>query len=127
MSTTTTKKKHAEQEEALARLREWLQPGDTVYCILRHVTGSGMQRTISFKRISIDSRTGKPYIQDLSWNMAKALGWRYDNAREGVKVDDAGMDMGFHTVHTLARVLFGTGLHHEAGKDPGYLLESRWL
>lgn len=37
----------AEKDEAAERLREILKPGDTVYCILRHVSRSGMQRRIS--------------------------------------------------------------------------------
>ena len=38
----------AEKAEALARLREWLKPGDTVYTILEHVSSSGMSRAIRF-------------------------------------------------------------------------------
>ena len=41
-----TKAKKAEQAEAIARLREWIKPGDTVYTILDHVSSSGMSRAI---------------------------------------------------------------------------------
>uniref|UniRef100_A0AB74UFV0 Uncharacterized protein n=1 Tax=Caulobacter phage BL57 TaxID=3348355 RepID=A0AB74UFV0_9VIRU len=36
----------AEQAEAVASLRKLLKPGDSVYCILRHVSSSGMLRVI---------------------------------------------------------------------------------
>ena len=41
-----TKAQKAEQAEAIAKLREWLKPGDTVYTVLEHVSASGMSRTI---------------------------------------------------------------------------------
>ena len=44
MTTTATRK--AEQEEAIARLRNWIRPGDTLYTVLRHRAASGMSRSI---------------------------------------------------------------------------------
>lgn len=41
-----TKARKQEQTEAIAKLREWLKPGDTVYTILEHVSSSGMSRSI---------------------------------------------------------------------------------
>jgi hypothetical protein len=36
----------AAQVEALAKLRDWIKPGDTVYTMLDHVSPSGMSRAI---------------------------------------------------------------------------------
>ena len=139
-------RKDAERQEAIGRLREWLKPGDTVYTIVRHVSRSGMQRTIDC--IGID----KPdQIHAYGWNVAKALGWSFDRDREGVKVSGCGMDMGFETVYSMGRVMFPDGFdcigencpsndHNNAyyfkkegeevpthHSDGGYALRQRWL
>lgn len=100
-----------EQTEAVERLREWVNEGDTIYCILRHVSRSGMLRVIDLVKVDGDR------VYSLGWNAAKAIGWTYDRERDGVKVNGAGMDMGFHLVYTLAQVMYGDG----------YKLTSRWL
>jgi len=96
--------KYSKQEkaEALARLRGWLKPGDTVYTILRNVSRSGMQREISVVIL-------KDGI-DLHPNHAVAvlLGERLGK-RDGVIVGGCGMDMGFHLIYSLSRTLFPDG------------------
>lgn len=101
-----TKAQQAERTEALARLQEWLRPGDTVYTILRHVSRSGMQRTIA-PVVFLDGRADNPRF--LYWNVALALGMTPDRHREGVKVGGGGMDMGFHLVYELSARLFPNG------------------
>jgi len=101
-----------QRDESLAFLREELKPGDTVYCILRHVSRSGMVRDIA----PIVFSEGQPRF--LWWHVANVLGWRaMGDAPDAVRVNGAGMDMGFHLVYTLAHVLFGDG----------YALKHRWL
>lgn len=127
MKTTT-----AEREEAVAALRNALKPGDTLFTILRHCSRSGMQRTISIIKISKNGQPGQ-----WSWSAAKACGWNYDNEREGIKVGGCGMDMGFHLVYSLGRVLFPDGFKVKgigrngdtSGRDTdgGYALNHRWL
>jgi hypothetical protein len=95
--------KAKERDEAIERLREWVKPGDTIYTILRHKSSSGMSRVIDMLKIE-DNR-----VMTLGWNAAKALGDRFDNDREGVRVSGAGMDMGFHLVMNLGYVLFPDG------------------
>ncbi len=114
-------KKQTEREEAIGRLREWLKPGDTVFCILRHRSASGMSRTIALVKM-VD---GDP--QFLAFNAAVALGWRFDRQREGVKVGGCGMDMGFHLVYELASVLFPRVAGDADGVSGGYALKSVWL
>lgn len=114
--------KLTEQTEAIERLRQWVKPGDTVYCVLRHVSKSGMSRVIDLN--VFDKETGD--VSHIGYNAALALGYGYDRKREGIKIGGCGMDMGFALVYELSRKLFAGTLDAE-GKDPGYLLNHRWL
>lgn len=100
MSTTTKK---AEKAEACDRLRDLVKPGERVYCVLRHVSASGMQRRIDFYSIGEDKR---PLY--LSGYIATALGMRRHD-KQGLVVNGCGMDMGFHVVYELARTLWPEG------------------
>lgn len=132
-----------ERDEALAKLRAWIWPGDTVCTIIRHVSRSGMQRAIS-PVIATDDGP-----MDISYWVARALGYRVHRNHGGLVVSGAGMDMGFAVVYELARALWedgfdclgadclandhsnppyperGMGSMHHA--DGGYALRQRWL
>lgn len=99
----TTKAQLAEQAEAIERLRAELKPGDTLRTILRHVSASGMSRSISVVKVS-DGETW-----DLSYLVAHALGRRIDQRHDGVICGGCGMDMGFEVVYALSRALFPDG------------------
>lgn len=102
-----TRKSEAERTEAIARLREILRPGDTVYCIIKHVSRSGMSREIELYAISeADESCPRPHPVYLTGYAATALGWRRGD--RGVKVGGfgMGMDMCFHTVYQLAHAVF---------------------
>jgi hypothetical protein len=124
--TTATKKMTKKEEKALdvayAReqlLTHYLKEGDTVYTVLRSVSSSGMSRTLSLKV----ARDGK--ILDLTYYASILLDWPLVevNGSRALRVGGCGMDMGFHTVYTLSRVLF-----REEGntKDAGYSLTHAW-
>lgn len=100
--------------EAIERLQKWLRPGDTIYCILRHVSRSGMLRVIDLVKVDEDGD-----IVRVGYDAARALGWPYDYRRGGVRVSGCGMDMGFHLVYSLGHALFGAGA--------GEVLKHRWL
>ena len=115
-------KKQADRKEAIESLRESLKPGDTVYTVLRHVSRSGMSRTISAHIFTIDnSRVDMNALDQgespsnlilplwLSYNVAKAIDSPFDRNREGVKMAGCGMDMGFALVYALSRVLWPDG------------------
>lgn len=89
-----------DREEAMENLK-FLRPGSTVYTIARHVSSSGMQRTIQL----IVFRHDEPLF--LGYNAAIALDMPYDRKYEGVKVKGAGMDMGYALVDHLSHKLFG--------------------
>jgi hypothetical protein len=139
-------KKTTEQLEAIERLRGWIKPGDTIYCILRNVSRTGMSRVIDLKHI--DCTDAERPMSHIGYNAALAMGMSYDRKREGIKIGGAGMDMGFALVYDLAWTLWpegapctgdkcpsndhtndrssprGEGVTH---KDAGYALKHSWL
>lgn len=119
-----------EQQEATAELRKLLKPGDTVYCILRAVSRSGMSRVID---LLIQTKQGPRTLGHLA---ARVVDMPFDRDRGGVKVGGCGMDMGFHLVYGLAYAIFKNdprlkkwqAKQSERGpRDPGYALSHRWL
>ena len=119
---TMTKKeqKQADFDYAKKQLLEYyVKEGDTVYTLLRSVSSSGMSRTMSLK-VAKEGR-----ILDLTYFASVVLGWPLVevNGSRALRVGGAGMDMGFHTVYTLARVLFRDKYEGQAeAVDAGYSL-----
>ncbi len=121
---SATKGKARIREAALQYLRDNLKPGDTVYCILRNVSRSGMSRQIDFYMEG---------MRCISGSIAEALD--YPQAQHGaLKVGGCGMDMGFSVVYNLGATLWpnGTPKPHgtrngELDTDGGYALKHRWL
>jgi hypothetical protein len=123
----------AEAQEAIGYLSESLKPGDTVYCILRHVSQSGMTRVIDLVTIEGDN------VYHIGYNAARALGLKYDRDKQGVRISGCGMDMGFALVYDLSYRLFPNGFDLAPGQygrngdtsghdnDGGYALNHRWL
>src|SRR5262245_37817648 len=92
-----------ERHEAIERLRESIKPGDTIHTQILHVSRSGMLRIVGVYRLHEGD------YDWLSYNVAKATGQTFDNAREGVKVGGCGFDAGFHVVYDLAHSLWPKG------------------
>jgi len=133
-----------EHQEAVERLRELLPPGSTVWSTVRHVSRSGMSRTIDFYKLTVHD--GEPDRVWLSRLISTACGYPFDKSREAVKVSGCGMDMGFAVVYDLAYVLYPDGFDCVGEKCPsndhsngdrdysphrhtsgGYSLHQRWL
>ena len=123
MTTATLSKaaiKRAEQEDARERLlTHYLKEGQTVYTSVKSVSSSGMSRTMSLYVVDGDR------IQNITYYAAQALDWPLveKNGSRVLRVGGCGMDMGFHTVYTLARVLFSGSVEGDAG----YSLRQEWL
>lgn len=139
---STTRDATTERAEAMDKLRRWFPPGSTVHCVLRHVSRSGMRRNISLVLIDHDGPT------EVSGFVARVLNMRRA-ADGGLVTSGCGMDMGFHLVYNLSRVLYADGFEccgegqrcpsndHSNGdrnyspdhvhSDPGYALRSRWI
>lgn len=136
-----------EQRDAIEALRETFPPGSKAYTVLSHMSRSGMRRSIKVVAPAVvDDRYGQRLgILDVSWQVVRAVGWKFDRDHGGVIVDGAGMDMGFHLVYTLARVLYRDGFtcygrengcpsnDHTNGEDTalhrdgGYAIRGAWL
>jgi hypothetical protein len=117
MSAATIKQDQAYAVERL--LSYYLKEGDRVYTLNRHTSASGMSRDLSL----FVGKEGE--VIDITYYAAHALGWRLveRNGRRAIRVQGAGMDMGFHTVYTLSSVLFRDGVK----VDAGYFLRQEWL
>lgn len=87
--------------EAVEYLREILPPGSTAYTVLRHVSRSGMSRSIDVYAV------GKDGPLWLSPRIAVAIDAIWDDTRESIKVGGCGMDMGFSIVYDLSATLYG--------------------
>lgn len=98
------------------QLKEWMPEGSTVYCVLRHVSRSGMQREIGLVVMLADSEYG---IMDIhpNYRASEVLGRRMNKRGDGIVCHGCGMDMGFDLVYSLSLKLYGDG----------YALKSRWL
>lgn len=92
-----------EQQECLTWLKKHLVPNHNIYCFVMHVSSSGMSRVIKTCAI-IDGE-----LMDISYYVAKTLGWRLDKHGRGVIVQGCGMDMCFHTIYELSYAVFGLG------------------
>lgn len=144
---TVKARKERERQEAADTLREFIKPGSTVYTVLRRVSPSGMTRWIDLYVM----QDGEPrWISSLA---ARVIDETFDRQRECIKVGGSGMDMGFHLVYSLGRVLYRgnflcsgepncpandhvneRGAERKAGyrigrkhSDAGYALNHRWL
>ena len=118
--------KAAQRDEAVARLRELLKPGQNVYTVLKHRSASGMSRSIS---CVVALKNGE--ILNLDWSIGRALDLKFDQKNGGLIVTGCGMDMGFHLVYNLGRTLWPAGTRKGRGgkpdKDAGYALNQQWL
>lgn len=151
-----SKASQKDRDEAITRLRELLQPGDTVHTILRHVSRSGMSRSISViiaAPADYKATPGDTYEPvDISYFVAVATGMSLDTRHDGVRIGGCGMDMGFALVYSLSHALWPDGVpctgkgcpsnDHSNGdrdytphseerphlhSDGGYALRHRWL
>ena len=105
-------------------LTYFLTEGDTVYTVLRSVAPSGMSRTMSLKV----AKNGK--IQDLTYYASVVLDYPLVevNGSRAIRVGGAGMDLGFHVVYSLARVLFRDKYEGQPeAVDAGYSLSQAWI
>ena len=90
----------AEVAEATQRLTLLLVNATEIQVIFRHVSASGMTRWLDLAVVNAQGD-----IERLGWSAALVLGWNYSTKHNGIRVDGAGMDMGFHLVSSLCVVL----------------------
>lgn len=117
------------REQAKKHLRSILKAGQTIYTVCNHVSSSGMSRSIS---LMIGNKDGS--ITKLDYWYVQADGSIIDQKHGGIKVSGCGMDMGFHLVYNLGRMLWPNGTKKPHGTrngqpdtDGGYALKHQWL
>lgn len=129
------RKRHTKEEitQFEKGLKERIIKGNLkVYCILRHVSRSGMSRNIDFYTI-IDNE-----IYYLTYWIGVVLDYPISNksglSDNGLVVGGCGMDMGFSVVYNLSRKLFKDDdefkeVQKETGytKDAGYKIKYQWI
>lgn len=112
------------RENSINRLRLMLTPGDTVYTLVNHASSTGMSRSIKLFAIVEND------IRDLSFTASIALDWPM-HTKGGIKVNGGmrSMDMAFHTVYTLASILYpaANGQDSYEDKTGRYSLKNRSL
>jgi len=120
MTATLTKQERiSEREHSRETLKNMVNLGDTVYTMVRSVSSNGMSRTMSLYIVK-DNR-----LVNITYYAAHALEWPLTekNGSRVLRVGGCGMDMGFHTVYTLSRVLFAATMPDDAG----YILKQEWI
>lgn len=83
------------------------------YVIARHVSRSGMSRTLSVHYF--DTKAGR--LHCLNYAASLLLGLPLDRRNDGVKIAGCGMDMGFEIVYRLSNI----------AHDDGYVFRHEWL
>lgn len=124
---STRKFSKALTAEWLEELRKDLKPGDTLHTIVRKVAPSGMSRHIDVYRFTVED--GRVVKHWLSPRIAAVCGFTFDEKMECLRVPGCGMDMCFHVVYTLGRVIFPDGYRSDTGmlKDGGFALRQERL
>ena len=104
--------KQIEINESIETLKTYLKKDMTIYSIKRNVSSNGMTRNLSFKVIN---DMDKNEIVDLSYPIAKVLEYPFNYKCHALEISDKninecyGMDLQFHIIDILSRVLFGYG------------------
>lgn len=120
----TKNKKGQELEDyksAFEYLHKIIKPDETVHCLVKYVSQSGMSRRISFFVVLDNKR-----IQCIDWYIAQLTGFKRHAKHEGLVIGGCGMDMGFHVVYTLSRAMFYNDPAYEKS-DAGYVIKHSWL
>jgi thiamine pyrophosphate-dependent acetolactate synthase large subunit-like protein len=92
-----------EKQIAYNNLKEYVKEGDTIYTIVKKVAPSGMSRQMA---VIVRTDTG---ISNISWWVARALGYRMCKGRDCFSISGCGQDMGFAVAYDIGAELFGDG------------------
>ena len=95
-------------EFARETVARYAPKGTRVTAIVTHVSQSGMSRRIRFF-VPAQRQDGTLFISELTHAFATVLGYpvKEDGNGYGVKVQGAGMDMRFHVISQVSRVIHG--------------------
>lgn len=96
-----------DKAEALETLRRHVPKGGTIWAVLRHVSRSGMLRSLDFYTFDA-CEDGSIVKIRLTWACACALGYTYNTNRETLDVGGCGFDAADDVRGHLSRALFPT-------------------
>jgi len=88
-------KKTQEHFEAYDYFKKNLKLNDTIYCIIKHVSKSGMTRHIAFFYIGHN----RPYW--ITHDIHQLLGYKMNKYHDAIVVGGCGMDMAWSVVNNL--------------------------
>ena len=118
---TRTEGEKIYRAQVLADIKKKVRPGQTIYCTLRSVSASGMQRRISLHTI----HKGELIPLD---HAASVLTGRTLSDKGGIVCNGCGMDMGFDLVYSLSYSIWPKGTRNgQPDKDGGYALRHSWI
>ena len=118
---TRTEGEKIYRAQVLADIKKKVKPGQTIYCTLRGVSASGMQRRISLHTI----HKGELIPLD---HAASVLTGRTLSDKGGIVCNGCGMDMGFDLVYSLSYSIWPKGTRNgQPDKDGGYALRHSWI
>lgn len=113
--------------QLLAETKRKIKPGQKIYCTLRYVSRSGMQRRISLHTIHKGELIPLDYA-------ASILTGRTLSDKGGIVCNGCGMDMGFDLVYSLGCAIWPKGTpkpHGRRNGEPdsagGYALKHSWI
>lgn len=126
-----------DHDQAIARLRAMLSPGERIYTVLRHRSASGMSRRISLLLPCYDERDKaagyKGAILGIDRLVSQALGLPV-HEKGGLVITGCGMDVGFEIVYRLGQVIWPNGTPEPHGirnghpdSEGGYALRQSWI
>ena len=105
---TFTNKQSIEAKKQLRKMFDDLGTS-TVFVVQRHVSPSGMQRQLDLYLIpnkDMNEYDNQIKPRRITYSVAQALQWVYNEKYEALTVNGCGMDMHFHTVYSLSCVLY---------------------
>ena len=92
-----------QRETALHTLRDMIAHGSTIYVLLRHRNELGTCRWLEFYHIHDGT------LKRITWDVAVAIQGEYCREHDALTVEGTGLDVGYESVDTLSRALYGTG------------------
>ena len=91
------------RDNAIKKLREQVPHGATIYVLLRRKNALGTCRWLEFYHVRDNA------LWRITWDVAQAIDATYCREQDALEVTGVGLDVGYASVDTLSRVLFGTG------------------
>ena len=97
----------------IEELQNEFKNGKDIFCVLRHVSKSGMQRAISLFYVKHND------LVNFDYSVQKICNYKFNKLHGGITVNGCGMDMGYHIVANLEFKLFGN--------SSCQILKQRWI